>query len=138
MSYPEKLKDGFYHVKDGEKEIGKYKTLSGARKQADAHEGSAVYTENGEQAYPAAEQIEGQTSGISADTAVTGGKIQTAVLTTLMNVRRTPGLNGEIITTAKAGTEVSVQAVEGDWLKVEWEDGIAYILYEAGKYAVLK
>lgn len=147
MNYPERLKDGNYHVKNGEKEIGKYKTLSGAKKACDSNEGSAVFTEDGAKVYPddnvAVEKIEGQT--VAEQTKDQADLEQeeinapkTAVLKALMNVRKTPSMNGEVITTAKAGAEVSVLAVDGDWLKVDWKGNPAYILYEGGKYADLK
>ncbi|CAK7036394.1 MAG: hypothetical protein BACD_00128 [Bacteroides rodentium] len=156
MNYPERLKDGHYYVKNGEKEIGKYKTLSGAKKACDANEGSAVFSEDGARIYPsetednathsdtpAAEQIEGQIfagqkEGHTAAEQMEISVPKTAVLKALMNVRKAPALNAEKIDTAKSGAEIAVISIEGDWLKVDWKGSPAYILYDGGKYADLK
>ena len=52
MEFPEKLKTGHYHVKFGEKELGRYRTLSGAKRLSDANPGSAVFADDGTTVYP--------------------------------------------------------------------------------------
>ena len=53
-------------------------------------------------------------------------------LKTLMNVRKKPSMDADIVTTKPAGTLVRVLKVEDGWLHLI--DG-NYILFEAGTYA---
>ena len=65
-----------------------------------------------------------------------------AVLKSLMNVRKAPSLESEIIRTLPTGEVVDVVAVitenGGSWLRVRLNDEDAYILYSDGKYADLR
>ena len=53
-------------------------------------------------------------------------------LRALMNVRKSPSLSGEIITTLDEGTKVKVKAVENDWLHLEDD---TYVFYHEGIWA---
>ena len=53
----------------------------------------------------------------------------------LMNVRKSPSLQAEILYTAKRNTIVNVHKINNDWMKVSWNNGIGYILYDNGKLA---
>ena len=107
----------FIVVKDGT-ELKAYKTLPAAKKLADTegaevfHDGKCVYsgTET-EPEVPAPDKYR---------------------LKALMNVRKEPSVEAEKLRTLPAGTEVSVAALEDDWLKLE-EGG--YILFAGGKFA---
>ena len=65
-----------------------------------------------------------------------------AVLKSLMNVRKAPSLDSEILRTLPAGEVMDVIAVITDngnsWLRVRLDDEDAYILYSDGKYADLR
>ena len=65
-----------------------------------------------------------------------------AVLKSLMNVRKAPSLDSEILRTLPAGEVVDVIAVitenGSSWLRVRLDDEDAYILYSSGRYADLR
>ena len=54
-------------------------------------------------------------------------------LTALMNVRKKPSMDAQILYTRAAGTEVRVLGIVNDWLYLTND---TYILYEGGKWAV--
>ena len=62
-----------------------------------------------------------------------------AVLKSLMNVRKAPSMDSEILRTLPAGEVVDVVAVitenGSSWLRVRLDDEDAYILYNSGRYA---
>ena len=53
----------------------------------------------------------------------------------LMNVRKSPSLQAEILDTAKRNTIANVHEIKNDWMKVSWNNEIAYIFYDNGKFA---
>ena len=59
--YPEVLSDGYYRVRGSwdnkQTQIGAYRHLSNAKRAADDHPGTFVFTEQGEAIYPAGEQL---------------------------------------------------------------------------------
>ena len=128
-------------MKDGE-EIEKLNTLVAAKKLADA-EGAEVFCD-GECVYKgAAEEAQDapETVTVHADPVVAEKPKQPEVkepeteryrLKALMNVRKKPSLDADILSTKPESTVVRVLAVENGWLHLI--DG-SFILYEDGKYA---
>ena len=125
-------------MKDGE-EIEKLTTLTAAKKLADA-EGAEVFYDN-ECVYKGAAQDAPETVIVHADPVVAEKPKQPEVtepgteryrLKALMNVRKKPSLDADILSTKPEGTVVRVLAVENDWLHLI--DG-SFILYEDGRYA---
>ncbi len=137
-------------VKDGE-ELEKLKTLTAAKKLADA-EGAEVYSDE-ECVYQGAvspveekveeqmqEQVEEPVKDIITAAPVISEKPKQPEVTepvtekyrlkSLMNVRKKPSMDSTIIATRPEGTVVQVLALEGDWLHLA-SDG--YILYGQGK-----
>ena len=119
-------------VKNGV-EIERLNTLTAAKKLADT-EGAEVFCE-GMSIYKGVEVI------VQAEPIVVEEPRQIEVkepktekyrLKALMNVRRKPGLDSEILGTKPAGTLVRVLKVEDGWLHLA--DG-SYILFEDGRYA---
>ena len=119
-------------VKNGV-EIQKLNTLTAARKLAD-EEGAEVFFD-GLSIYKAVEEIV-HAEPIVAETPkqieVKEPKTEKYRLKALMNVRKKPNLDSEILGTKLAGTLVRVLKVEEGWLHLI--DG-SYILFEDGRYA---
>ena len=143
-------------VKDGE-ELEKLKTLTAAKKLADA-EGAEVYSD-GKCVYqgtvsPAEEKVKEKVEEqmqeqakepvkeiVTAEPVISEKPKQPVTaepvtekyrLKSLMNVRRKPSTDSTIIGTRPEGTIVRVLALEGDWLHLA-SDG--YILYGHGRWA---
>ena len=123
-------------MKDGE-EIEKLSTLVAARKLADA-EGAEVFCD-GECVYKGAAQDAPETVIVHADPVVAEKPKQPEVtepatvryrLKALMNVRKKPSLDADILSTKPESTVVRVLAVENGWLYLI--DG-SFILFEDGK-----
>ena len=119
-------------MKNGE-EIKTLRILGDAKKLAD-EEGAEVFCD-GVSIYKAVEVIV-HSEPIVAETPkqieVEEPKTEKYRLKALMNVRKRPGLDSEILGTKPAGTVVRVLEVEEGWLHLI--DG-SYILFEEGKYA---
>ena len=64
---------------------------------------------------------------------------QAVKLNRLMNIRKFPGMGGQIIGTRRKDTVLTVlEVLKNGWLKVTLEDGAeAFVLYENGKYGEL-
>ena len=140
-------------MKDGET-LKEVKTLASAKKLADEEGGKVLC--DGETVYtPAAEKeavekiaVEKKVVGkIAQENKATENKAtenkaaenkateKTAGLyrlKSLMNVRSRPSLTANILNAKPAGTLISVEKIEGNWLHLT--DG-SYILYDGGKYA---
>ena len=125
-------------MKDGE-EIEKLSTLVAAKKLADA-EGAEVFCD-GKCVYKGAVKDAPETVIVHADPIVAEKPKQPEVmepateryrLKTLINVRKKPSLDADILTTKPESTVVRVLAVENGWLHLI--DG-SFILYEDGRYA---
>ena len=125
-------------MKDGE-EIEKLNTLVAAKKLADA-EGAEVFCD-GECVYKGAVKDAPETVIVHADPVVAEKPKQPEVkepeteryrLKALMNVRKKPSLDADILSTKPKDTVVRVHGVEDGWLHLI--DG-SFILYEDGKYA---
>lgn len=114
-------------------EIKRLNMLTAARKLADA-EGAEVFCD-GLSIYKSVAEIV-HTEPIVAETPnqieVEEPKTEKYRLKALMNVRKKPGLDSEILGTKPADTLVRVLGVEEGWLHLI--DG-SYILFEEGKYA---
>lgn len=134
-----------YTVKKDGEEIEQLKTLVAAKKLADA-EGAEVFCE-GECVYKGAVKDEPEaqhapeTVIVHADPVVAEKPRQPEVpepateryrLKALMNVRKKPSLDADILSTKPESTVVRVLAVENGWLHLI--DG-SFILFEDGKYA---
>jgi uncharacterized protein YgiM (DUF1202 family) len=118
-------------VKDGT-ELKELKTLAAAKKVADA-EGAEVYCE-GECVYPEAVVAPVEESHIVVEKPSQPDEGETKYrLTALMNVRKKPSMDAQILYTRAAGTEVRVLGIVNDWLRLTND---TYILYEGGKWAV--
>lgn len=119
-------------MKNGE-EIEKLNTLTAAKKLADT-EGGEVFCD-GLSIYKGVEVIVHAEPIVAAELKqpeVEEPKTEQYRLKTLMNVRKKPSMDADIITTKPAGTLVRVLKVEDDWLHLI--DG-NYILFEEGRYA---
>ena len=118
-------------VKDGT-ELKELKTLAAAKKVADA-EAAEVYCE-GECVYPEAVVAPVEESHIVVEKPSQPDEGETKYrLTALMNVRKKPSMDAQILYTRAAGTEVRVLGIVNDWLHLTDD---TYILYEGGKRAV--
>ena len=119
-------------VKNGQ-EIESLNTLTAAKKLAD-EEGAEVFCD-GLSIYKGVEEIV-HAEPIVAETPkqfeVKEPKTEKYRLKTLMNVRKKPNLDSEILGTKRAGTVVRVLKVEDGWLHLI--NG-SFILYEDGRYA---
>lgn len=163
--YPAKLNTGYYHVRtdwnDDASQLGAYKLLANAKAKCDENPGSHVFAEDGTVIYPADEPTtreetaeekpvmdlpeedkpcddapgDGEEDFPSAEPqpdAVAFGKLKT-----LMNIRKEPSLEAEVVTVYPMNTIVEVLEVCDNWLKIkcpEAEDGIAYVLNEDDAY----
>lgn len=163
--YPAKLNTGYYRVRtdwnDDASQLGAYKLLANAKAKCDENPGSHVFAEDGTVIYPADEPTtreetaeekpvmdlpeedkpsddapgDGEEDFPSAEPqpdAVAFGKLKT-----LMNIRKEPSLEAEVVTVYSMNTIVEVLEVCDNWLKIkcpEAEDGIAYVLNEDDAY----
>ena len=163
--YPAKLNTGYYRVRtdwnDDASQLGAYKLLANAKAKCDENPGSHVFAEDGTVLYPADEPTtreetaeekpvmdlpeedkpsddapgDGEEDFPSAEPqpdAVAFGKLKT-----LMNIRKEPSLEAEVVTVYPMNTIVEVLEVCDNWLKIkcpEAEDGIAYVLNEDDAY----
>lgn len=163
--YPAKLNTGYYRVRtdwnDDTSQLGAYKLLANAKAKCDENPGSHVFAEDGTVIYPADEPTtreetaeekpvmdlpeedkpsddapgDGEEDFPSAEPqpdAVAFGKLKT-----LMNIRKEPSLEAEVVTVYPMNTIVEVLEVCDNWLKIkcpEAEDGIAYVLNEDSAY----
>lgn len=119
-------------VKNGV-EIQKFNTLTAARNLAD-EEGAEVFCD-GLSIYKAVEEIvhaEPIVAEAPKQIEVEEPKTEKYRLKALMNVRKKPGLDSDILGTKPAGTVVRVLGVEKGWMHLI--DG-SYILFEDGRYA---
>lgn len=119
-------------VKNGV-EIERLNTLTAARKLADA-EGAEVFCD-GLSIYKGVEEIVHAEPIVAEEPRqieVKEPKTEKYRLKALMNVRKKPNLDSEILGTKPAGTLVRVLKVEDGWLHLA--DG-SYILFEDGRYA---
>ena len=118
-------------VKDGT-ELKELKALRTAKELADA-EGAEVYCE-GECVYPEAVVAPVEESHIVVEKPSQPDEGETKYrLTALMNVRKKPSMDAQILYTRAAGTEVRVLGIVNDWLHLTDD---TYIFYEGGKWAV--
>jgi uncharacterized protein YgiM (DUF1202 family) len=118
-------------VKDGT-ELKELKTLAAAKKVADA-EAAEVYCE-GECVYPEAVAAPVEERHVVVEKPSQPDEGETKYrLTALMNVRKKPSMDAQILYTRAAGTEVRVLGIVNDWLHLTND---TYILYEGGKWAV--
>ena len=118
-------------VKDGT-ELKELKTLAAAKKVADA-EAAEVYCE-GERVYPETVAAPAAESPIVLEKPSHPDEGETKYrLTALMNVRKKPSMDAQILYTRAAGTEVRVLGIVNDWLHLTDD---TYIFYEGGKWAV--
>lgn len=163
--YPAKLNTGYYRVRtdwnDDASQLGAYKLLANAKAKCDENPGSHVFADDGTVIYPADEPTtreetaeekpvmdlpeedkpsddapgDGEEDFPSAEPqpdAVAFGKLKT-----LMNIRKEPSLEAEVVTVYPMNTIVEVLEVCDNWLKIkcpEAEDGIAYVLNEDDAY----
>lgn len=163
--YPAKLNTGYYRVRtdwnDDASQLGAYKLLANAKAKCDENPGSHVFAEDGTVIYPADEPTtreetaeekpvmdlpeedkpsddapgDGEEDFPSAEPqpdAVAFGKLKT-----LMNIRKEPSLEAEVVTVYPMNTIVEVLEICDNWLKIkcpEAEDGIAYVLNEDDAY----
>ena len=118
-------------MKDGT-ELKELKTLAAAKKVADA-EAAEVYCD-GECVYPEAIAAPVAEGPIVPEKPSQPDKEETKYrLTALMNVRKKPSMDAQILYTRAAGTEVRVLGIVNDWLHLTND---TYIFYEGGKWAV--
>ena len=119
-------------MKNGE-EIEKLNTLTAAKKLADT-EGGEVFCD-GVSVYKGIEVLVNAEPVVAAELKqpeVEEPKTEQYRLKTLMNVRKKPSMDADIVTTKPAGTLVRVLKVKDGWLYLI--DG-NYILFEEGRYA---
>lgn len=164
--YPAKLNTGYYRVRtdwnDDASQLGAYKLLANAKAKCDENPGSYVFAEDGTVIYPADEPTTREETaeekpvtdlpeeGKPSDDAPGGAEedfpsaepqpdaIAFGKLKTLMNIRKEPSLEAEVVTVYPMNTIVEVLEVCDNWLKIkcpEAENGIAYVLNEDGTYA---
>lgn len=163
--YPAKLNTGYYRVRtdwnDDASQLGAYKLLANAKAKCDENPGSHVFAEDGTVIYPADEPTTREENaeekpipdtseeGKPSDDAPSGAEedfpsaepqpdaIAFGKLKTLMNIRKEPSLEAEVVTVYPMNTIVEVLEVCDNWLKIkcpEAENGIAYVLNEEDAY----
>lgn len=163
--YPAKLNTGYYRVRtdwnDDASQLGAYKLLANAKAKCDENPGSYVFAEDGTVIYPADEPTTREENAEEkpvtdlpeedkpSDDAPGGAEedfpsaelqpdaIAFGKLKTLMNIRKEPSLEAEVVTVYPMNTIVEVLEVCDNWLKIkcpEAEDGIAYVLNEDDAY----
>lgn len=163
--YPAKLNTGYYRVRtdwnDDASQLGAYKLLANAKAKCDENPGSHVFAEDGTVIYPADEPTTREETAEEkpvmdlpeedkpSDDAPGGGEedfpsaepqpdaVAFGKLKTLMNIRKEPSLEAEVVTVYPMNTIVEVLEVCDNWLKIkcpEAEDGIAYVLNEDDAY----
>lgn len=163
--YPAKLNTGYYRVRtdwnDDASQLGAYKLLANAKAKCDENPGSHVFAEDGTVIYPADEPttreekaeekpIPDTSEESKPSNDAPGGAeedfpsaepqpdaIAFGKLKTLMNIRKEPGLEAEVVTVYPMNTIVEVLEVCDNWLKIkcpEAENGIAYVLNEEDAY----
>jgi len=118
-------------VKDGT-ELKELKALRAAKELADV-EAAEVYCE-GERVYPetVVDPVEESHIVVEKPSQPDEGEAKYR-LTALMNVRKKPSMDAQILYTRAAGTEVRVLGIVNDWLHLTND---TYIFYEGGKWAV--
>lgn len=163
--YPAKLNTGYYRVRadwnDDASQLGAYKLLANAKAKCDENPGSYVFAEDGTVIYPADEPTTREENAEEkpvtdfpeedkpSDDAPGGAEedfpsaepqpdaVAFGKLKTLMNIRKEPSLEAEVMTVYPMNTIVEVLEVCDNWLKIkcpEAEDGIAYVLNEDDAY----
>lgn len=163
--YPAKLNTGYYRVRtdwnDDASQLGAYKLLANAKAKCDENPGSYVFAEDGTAIYPADEPTNREENAEKkpvtdlpeedkpSDDAPGGAEedfpsaepqpdaVAFGKLKTLMNIRKEPSLEAEVVTVYPMNTIVEVLEVCDNWLKIkcpEAEDGIAYVLNEDNAY----
>lgn len=131
-----------YVVKKDDEIIEQFKTLVAAKKLADMAvaevfcDGELVYAGTVDQAQEALETVLVHGDTVVAETSeqseVTEPSTERYRLKTLMNVRKNPSLDADILSTKPENSVVRVLGIENGWLHLI--DG-SFILYENGKYA---
>ncbi len=120
-------------VKDG-MELSTLKTLASAKKLADA-EGAEVHS-GGKCVYKGIQQARVTVDPVVAHTPSQPDeeRVETTRyrLKTLMNVRKRPSLESEVVAIKPAGTVVRVLKIENDWMHLS--DG-NFILFNRGEFA---
>ena len=163
--YPAKLTNGYYRVRmdwnDEASQLGAYKLLANAKTKCDENPGSYVFAEDGTVVYP--ENVPKTGEETSEEQPIPGSSeedkpsddapgdgeedfpsaepqpdaVAFGKLKTLMNIRKEPSLEAEVVTVYPMNTIVEVLEVCDNWLKIkcpEAEDGIAYVLNEDDAY----
>ncbi len=154
--YPAKLNTGYYRVRtdwnDDASQLGAYKLLANAKAKCDENPGSYVFAEDGTVIYPADEPTTREENAEEkpvmdlpeedkpSDDAPGGAEedfpsaepqpdaVAFGKLKTLMNIRKEPSLEAEVVTVYPMNTIVEVLEGCDNWLKIkcpEAEDGIA-------------
>ena len=131
-----------YVVKKDDEIIEQFKTLVAAKKLADMAvaevfcDGELVYAGTAKQAQEVLETALVHADPVVAETSeqseVTEPATERYRLKTLMNVRKNPSLDADILITKPENSVVRVLGIENGWLHLI--DG-SFILYENGKYA---
>ena len=131
-----------YVVKKDDEIIEQFKTLVAAKKLADMAvaevfcDGELVYAGTAKQAQEVLETVLVHADPVVAETSeqseVTEPATERYRLKTLMNVRKNPSLDADILSTKPESTVVHVLGIENGGLHLM--DG-SFILYENGKYA---
>ena len=149
--YPAKLTTGYYRVRevweDEASQFGAYRLLANAKAKCDENPGSRVFDNDGNVIYPE-EAVEDTPAEKEAEDEVDENEFPTAEelpatiaygkLKTLMNIRKKPSLEAEVVAVYKKNALVEVVQFCDGWLKIkcaEAEDGVAYVLNSADTYA---
>ena len=161
-NYPAKLTSGYYRVRvnweDEASQLGAYRLLASAKAKCDENPGSYVFDNEGNAIYPeeavpiagaeekASEVKERSKEGAESDVSVgefpTAEEVPSTIaygkFKTLMNIRRKPDINADVIMVYKKNTLVEIIQFCDGWLKIkcpEAMDGVAYVLNSADTYA---
>lgn len=163
--YPAKLTTGYYRVRevweDEASQFGAYRLLANAKAKCDENPGSRVFDNDGnviypEEAVPDTGADENEEKAVvddipaekEAEDEVDENEFPTAEelpatiaygkLKTLMNIRKKPSLDAEVVAVYKKNALVEVVQFCDGWLKIkcaEAEAGVAYVLNSADTYA---
>lgn len=124
-----------YSVRKGGAVVRELKTLTAAKKLADA-EGAEIFCDgklvySGRDATSETKEVENKVTGKGTGGKKTG-QPEKYTLTDRMNIRKEPSLESAILGVAEPGTVVDVAELKNDWLCLA--DG-RYILFGGGKFA---
>ena len=114
---------GVYRVrkswKDAKSQVGAYKNLNSAKKEADKHPGYSVFDANGNKVYPAS----------AAPTQTTSTSYKVKITADVLRVRQNPTTDSKIMKTVKRNEVYTIVHENNGWGKLKSGDGWISLSY---------